>query len=97
MSNAVDIYDMASGNWSKEVLSIARDSLAAASVGNLAIFAGGGTAGGVASSAVDIYNVSSKSWLPSFQLQGGARLGLAATSVGNLAIFAGGGGLLPFF
>lgn len=97
MSNAVDIYDMASGNWSKEVLSIARDSLAATSVGNLAIFAGGCTAGVVASSVVDIYNVSSKSWLPSFQLQGGARLGLAATTVGNLAIFAGGGGLLPFF
>ena len=40
-SNAVDLYNSASGTWSTAQLSVARDSLAATSVGNVAIFAGG--------------------------------------------------------
>ena len=43
-SNAVDLYNGASGTWSTAQLSVARSSLAATSVGNVAIFAGG-TAG----------------------------------------------------
>ena len=92
MSQDVDVFDVTSGLWSKELLSVARDSLAATSVGDLAIFAGGGTLNGVGSAAIDVYNVTSKVWLPPLQLKGGARLGLAAATVGNLAIFAGGGG-----
>ena len=42
-SNAVDLYNSATGAWSTAQLSVARDNLAAASVGNLAIFAGGYT------------------------------------------------------
>jgi hypothetical protein len=76
------------------MLSVGRDSLAATSVGDLAIFAGGSSASGVAFAAVDLYNVTSRSWLPPAQLKGGPRLGLSATTVGNLAIFAGGGGAL---
>ena len=41
-SDAVDLYNSATGAWSTAQLSMARHKLAAASVGNVAIFAGGG-------------------------------------------------------
>ena len=41
LSNAVDLYNGASGTWSTAQLSVARFVLAATSVGNVAIFAGG--------------------------------------------------------
>ena len=44
-SNAVDLYNGASGTWSTAQLSVARAYLAATSVGNVAIFAGGRTGG----------------------------------------------------
>jgi hypothetical protein len=37
----VDVYNGASGSWSTAQLSVARGFFAAASVGNLALFAGG--------------------------------------------------------
>jgi hypothetical protein len=40
-SSAVDLYNRASGTWSTAQLSVARYHLAATSVGNVAIFAGG--------------------------------------------------------
>jgi hypothetical protein len=40
-SNAVDLYNYTSGTWSTAQLSVARLHLAATSVGNVAIFAGG--------------------------------------------------------
>ena len=40
-SNVVDIYNVITGLWSTAVLSVARYGLAAASVGNVALFAGG--------------------------------------------------------
>jgi hypothetical protein len=42
-SNAVDVYNSATGAWSTAQLSVARIELVAASVWNVAIFAGGGT------------------------------------------------------
>ena len=39
--NVVDVYTGATGAWSTAVLSVGRDSLVAASVGNVALFAGG--------------------------------------------------------
>ena len=42
-SNAVDLYNSATGAWSTAQLSVARRFLAATSVGNVAIFAGGHT------------------------------------------------------
>jgi hypothetical protein len=42
-SKAVDVYNSASGTWSTAQLSVARGYLAATSVGNVAIFAGGWT------------------------------------------------------
>jgi hypothetical protein len=43
MSDAVDLYNSATGMWTTAQLSVARSGLAATSVGNLAIFAGGRT------------------------------------------------------
>ncbi len=40
-SNAVDLFNYTSGTWSTAQLSVARWNLAATSVGNVAIFAGG--------------------------------------------------------
>ena len=40
-SNVVDVYNGATGAWSTAQLSMARYGLAAASVGNVALFAGG--------------------------------------------------------
>jgi hypothetical protein len=45
LSNAVDMYNSASGTWSTAQLSVARYILAATSVGNVAIFAGGQAGG----------------------------------------------------
>ncbi len=45
--NVVDVYNSATGAWSTAQLSVARDSLAAASVGNVALFAGGRAKGGL--------------------------------------------------
>ena len=44
-SNAVDLYNGASGTWSTAQLSEARGQLAATSVGSVAIFAGGWSPG----------------------------------------------------
>ena len=40
-SNAVDLYNSASGTWSTAQLSVARYYIVATSVGNVAFFAGG--------------------------------------------------------
>ncbi|WP_424101162.1 LamG-like jellyroll fold domain-containing protein [Moorena producens] len=95
-SDAVDVFEYRNGNLVEKqghnlTLSVARRSLAATTVGNLAIFAGGYDG----NSDVDTVDV--------FEYQNGtlvkhehnlelsvARSSLAATTVGNLAIFAGG-------
>ena len=41
ISNAVDLFDSSTGNWSTAQLSVGRQNLAATSVGNTALFAGG--------------------------------------------------------
>jgi len=72
-------------------LSQARSNLAATTVGNLVIFAGGSTVGEV-SDKVDIfeYKDGSLSAVPNPPTLSQARYSLAATTVGNLVIFAGG-------
>ncbi len=40
-SHVVDLYNSATGAWSTAQLSVARNNLAATSVGNVALFAGG--------------------------------------------------------
>jgi hypothetical protein len=44
-SNSVDIYNSVTGAWTTAQLSVARYSLAATSVGNMALFAGGAQQG----------------------------------------------------
>jgi hypothetical protein len=41
ISDAVDLFDSSTGNWSTAQLSVGRQFLAATSVGNTALFAGG--------------------------------------------------------
>ena len=91
-SNVVDIYNSSTNQWSTNALSQARSDLAATSVGNLAIFAGGidwiNGNDGVLSNAVDIYNTSTGQWTTAALSV--PRYGLTATTVGTDAIFAGG-------
>ncbi len=81
------MYNGATGAWSTAQLSAARYCLAAASVGNVAVFGGGFMVGGY-TAAVDLYDISTGAW--STALLSVWRYNLAATSVGSLAIFAGG-------
>ncbi len=83
MTSAALCMAHAQGVWSTGQLSVARANLAAASVGNVALFAGGDT-----SDAVDVYNGTTGAWSTA-QLSV-ARYSLAAASVGNVALFAGG-------
>jgi autotransporter-associated beta strand protein len=89
-TNAVDIYDAASGTWSTATLSQARFHLSAASAGGKAFFAGGYYADGARSSVVDIYDAASNSW--STATLPHARYCLAAASAAGKVFFAGGFG-----
>ncbi len=51
-TNAVDLYNSATGAWSTAQLSFPRNSLAATSAGNFSIFAGGGDARSLLSSGI---------------------------------------------
>jgi hypothetical protein len=88
--DAVDLYNSTTGAWSTAQLSVARWWLAATSVGNVAVFAGGFTSAenNANSDAVDLYNITTGMWSTArLSLERGW---LAAASVGNVAIFAGG-------
>jgi hypothetical protein len=87
LSNAVDIYDASTGNWSTASLSQARNYLTATTVGTKAIFAGGQGDSGL-SDVADIYDASTGNWSTATLSQ--ARDHLAATTVGTKAMFAGG-------
>jgi hypothetical protein len=80
----------AQGSWSTSHLSVARFGLAAASAGNVAVFAGGTTpqSSMLMSNAVDLYNSETGTW--STASLSVARAYLAAVSAGNMAMFAGG-------
>jgi len=93
--STVDIFNANSGIWSTAELTVARWALAATSLPNhgLALFAGGrnGSLSAFgAVSAVDIFNVTSRSWNSS--VLSVARSYLSSTSLSNdaTAIFAGG-------
>ncbi len=85
----MDLFDSSTGMWSTAQLSVARPYLAATSVGNIAIFAGGfGFPAGAFSDAVDLFDITTGLWSTA-QLSV-ARGFLASTSLGKVAIFAGG-------
>ena len=87
VSNAVDIFNGTTGQWTTATLSEARCYFAATSVGHYALFAGGYRQAWV-SDRVDIFNASTGQWTTAALSR--ARDRLAATSVGNFAIFGGG-------
>jgi len=87
-SNTVDIFDSATGLWTTSSLSHGRGYIAATSVGNKAMFAGGSQASLQGSNVVDIYDDTTGLWTTGLLSEG--RQAMAATSVGNKAIFAGG-------
>ena len=69
-------------------LSVAREELAATTIGGNALFAGGDSDDSESQSQVDAYNSSlTRSTLTGLSV---ARSGLEATTVGNYALFAGG-------
>ncbi len=88
MTDTVDIYNGRTEQWSTATLSQARTGLAATTVGQKAIFAGGTFGHHEASNVVDIYDVGTGQWSTATLLQ--ARHSLVATTVGNKALFAGG-------
>ena len=76
-----------------ERLTQARTWLTATTVGNTALFAGGGWEGRdgpwFESDVVDLYDATTNTWRTAALSQ--ARRGMAATTVGSTALFAGGG------
>jgi len=92
VSNRVEIYDVATGKWSQSSLSIPRDGVAAAAIGNKVVFAGGlghsSQTGGFFSSRVDIYDITKGTWSTAELSQ--ARTELYAAAAGNKILFAGG-------
>jgi hypothetical protein len=90
--STVDIYNVSNQSWGTASLSQARGALAATSVGNFVLFAGGwnfAPSSSVTFNTVDMYNVPSNSWTTATLSQ--ARSFLRATSIANRwAIFAGG-------
>lgn len=92
-SATVDIYDPAADVWTTHLLAAPREGLQAASVGNYAIFAGGGcgvlnwyyTTG---SNAVDVYNASSDTWTTA--AMSSSRINFLAAASGNQVFLLGG-------
>ncbi|MBL8010423.1 MAG: T9SS type A sorting domain-containing protein [Flavobacteriales bacterium] len=92
-SATVDIYDPAADAWSTATLSAPREGVQAASVGNYAIFAGGGcgainwyyTSG---SDVVDVYDALSDTW--STAAMSSSRINFLAVASGNQVLLLGG-------
>jgi hypothetical protein len=84
-THRVDVYDVQTKLWTTELLSQSRSGVAAVSVGNYVLFAGGSSVATVPSARVDLYNGT---WSTA-ELQEG-RFGIAAVTIGTKAIFAGG-------
>jgi hypothetical protein len=90
-SNRVDIYDDSTGLWSTALLSLTREQICTAVVGNKVIFAGGlnnSGAGGQYTNRVDIYDASTNTW--SVASLSETKFGMASAVVGNKAYFVGG-------
>lgn len=87
--NAVDAYDTELTRTTPTPLSEARGELSAATVGDYALFAGGGINASTPSAVVDAYDNSLTRTTPTPLSV--ARRGMAATTVGGYALFAGGG------
>ena len=91
-SNIVDIYDVATGLWTRSTLSQKRDTISVASVGNKILFAGGLANTGI-SRNVDIYDVSTGTWTTASLSV--PRYGATVNVVGSKAYFAGSANGVP--
>lgn len=87
-SNKVDIYDDATGIWTSTTLSVKREQITAAVVGNKVLFAGGLGVNGIYSNRIDIYDASNNTW--SFINMSETKYGIAAATAGNKVYLAGG-------
>lgn len=87
-TTTVDIYDAGANTWSTAQLSRARGDLAATSVGDEVIFAGGYNPYDASYNTVDIYNNTTNTWSTSSLSD--SKFALAATALGSKAIFGGG-------
>jgi len=85
-SNIADIYDAATGLWTRSTMSQKRDTISVASVGNKILFAGGLSDTGV-SRNVDIYDVSTGSWTTAYLSV--PRYAATVNVMGSKAYFAG--------
>jgi hypothetical protein len=86
--STVDIYDIASEQWSVNNLSVARFDITAVSKGNKVLFAGGCNYDILCTDVVDIYDISNGFW--STENLSSARAGMASSVVDDLGVFAGG-------
>lgn len=91
----VDVYDTATDTWSTAYVSAPRYGIQATSVGDYALFAGGGPTGFLvdwyydsSSDAMDIYDAGADTW--SSTVMSAARINFLAATAGNQAFFVGG-------
>lgn len=89
--NTIDVYDLTTGSWSVEHLSLAGHSIAAATVGDKLFLAGGNGLGNGRERQLDIYNSSTNSWSTT-TLPASFYEGHSAITVGSKVYIAGGQG-----
>ena len=93
-TNAVDIYDTVTHQWTTAKLSQPRIAMAAVSSGEKLLFAGGNWSEGDFAGRydnIDVYDAATNSW--SVRPLTEARGGIAAAAIGSKVFFAGGGAL----
>ena len=83
----VDVYDLATGQWSTASLSEARSDIAVATLGSQVFFAGG-AAGNVPSATVDVYDGATGRWSTASLSE--PRWSITAATLGDQVFFAGG-------
>lgn len=89
-SNAVDIYDYGTGQWTTANLSQARCDLVGVTAGTKALFAGGYYTGYKWSNVIDIYDLETETWSKTYLPRPGH--GMTAVALGSKVLFAGGTG-----
>ena len=87
-SPAVDILDLATGQWSTATLSEPRRQIRAVTVGSQVLFAGGEVERVRPSATVDLYEATTGTWSTAKLTKPG--WGFTATAVGTQALFVGG-------
>jgi len=88
MSSRVDVYDVATNQWTTAELSIPRSDISAIASGDKVFFAGGYTSSSNRSARIDIYNTSTQTWSTAELSQ--ARNIIVTATVGSKVFFAGG-------